>query len=454
MDPSEFLRRRKLLRYWEPPFLVSAIFVTFVVARYMQWGARRDILATIRFELLLGVALIASCAYLLQVTPIPLHRLPGAKRLVTGISLLFAAMIVQLPFAVDQAMATTVFWDRVVKFAMLTFFIAVLVRSPKTLRWFLFAFLFACFYVTLESARGAITGGLVWENQGIMRLHGAVPIYAHPNSLSGVAMGVIPFVVFLFPVLRSWKYKLAILMPLVTAITCILYSGSRTGYVAFFVFLFFWWTQSRRKFRWIGIAVGLSLAVYPVIPQQYVQRFKSIGGQEAEGHSKETRIVILDDAVKIFASNPFGVGVASFPAARRARFGRSQDTHNLYLEVATNLGIQGFVVFMFLIAWMLSSLRRVTNLVEREQRQLAAYIKSQMDNVKERRYLRKRILDLRLIHGAAQATAGFVWVRLALGMFGMDLYEVYWWFAAGLAISLELITDQIRRSHRRFFVTG
>ena len=30
----------------------------------------------------------------------------------------------------------------------------------------------------------------------------------------------------------------------------------------------------------------------------------------------------------------------------------------------------------------------------------------------------------------------FIIVRLVLGIFGMDLYEIYWWFSAGLAISL------------------
>lgn len=454
MGESVFAARRRRLRYWDPPLLVTGIFLVFVVARYMQWGARRDVLATIRLEFLLGLALIASCVYLLQVTPVPLGRLPGAKKLVLGISLLFGAMIIQLPFAVDQAMATTVFWDRVVKFAMLTLFIAVLVRSPQAMRWFLFAFLFACFYVTLESARGAITGGLIWENQGVMRLHGAVPIYAHPNSLAGVAMGVIPFVVFLFPTIRSRLFRLAILMPLVTAVTCLLYSGSRTGYVAFFAFLFFWWTQSRRKIRWIAMAVGFSVAIYPLIPEQYVERFKSIGGQEAEGRSKETRMVILEDAVKIFAENPFGVGVASFPAARKARFGRTQDTHNLYLEVATNLGIQGLIVFLMLVGWMLASLRHVARLIEREQAMLVRHLRSKVEDAREKRYFSNRIRDMRFLHGAAQATAGFVWVRLALGMFGMDLYEVYWWFAAGLAISLELITRQILLSHRQYFRTA
>ncbi len=103
--------------------------------------------------------------------------------------------------------------DRVIKFAFLTFFMAVMIESPRQMRLFLAAFLFSTFYVTQEAVRGLISGGLVWQNQGVMRLHGAVPIYAHPNSLAGVAMGCIPFVAFLFPHTRRWWLKLALLAP-------------------------------------------------------------------------------------------------------------------------------------------------------------------------------------------------------------------------------------------------
>ncbi len=37
--------------------------------------------------------------------------------------------------------------------------------------------------------------------------------------------------------------------------------------------------------------------------------------------------------------------------------------------------------------------------------------------------------DLMILSSVAQATAGFVIIRLTLGLFGMDLYEIYWWFA-------------------------
>ncbi len=421
--------------YWEPPMVVTFTFLVFVVARYMQWGARREIFATLRVEFVLGLALTAACAFLLPSSPLRIGDMKWAKRVLMAIGVLFFAMIIQLPFAADKELAQTIFVDRVIKFAMLTFFMVVLIRSPQTMRLFMGAFLFACFYVTQEAARGALSGGLIWENQGIMRLHGAVPIYRHPNSLAGVAMGVVPFVAFLLPVAKRWWLKLILLAPLGTACICLLYSGSRTGYVAFLSFLVFWWTRSRNKMRWLGIGFALAVVALPLLPEQYVERFKSIGGQEAEGNSKEARLVILEDAWNVFLAHPAGVGVASFPAVREEMFGRDQDTHNLYLEVATNLGIQGFVVFCMLIWAMYAALRGAERSFERQGKRLARLGKKAGRDKR----IATAVSDADFLSAVCRAATGFLFVRLALGLFGMDLYEVYWWFTAGLAISLALL---------------
>ena len=442
---AQTARPLRIPRFWNPPFAVTAIFATFIVARYMQWGARKDIFEAIRIEFLLGIMLIALSSYMLSLQPLRFDVLPEAKRVLIGICLLFFTMIIQIPIAADPALAQIVFWDRVIKFAMLTFFIMALVRSPDTMRWFMAAFLFACFYVTQESARGALNGGLIWENQGIMRLHGAVPIYRHPNSLAGVAAGTIPFAVFVAAGVRRWWVKGMLLAPLATATLCVMYSGSRTGYLGVLAFLLYWWSQSDKKLRWVIWAVALGVVLVPLIPKQYIERFQSIGGEEAEGHSKEARLQIIEDAVAIFMENPAGVGVASFPAVRRAKFGRSQDTHNLYLEVATNLGIQGLAVFLFLVGAMYVAVRKAIRDFRRRRRELDLALRK----VGRNRRLRKRLTALRqdviFLEMVAKATNGFLLVRLVLGLFGMDLYEVYWWFAAGLAIALLETARRLKR---------
>ncbi len=413
--------------------LVFVSFLAFVVARYVQLGARREILATVRFEFLLGIAVILMISFQILSRPPDLGRV---QPILIGISLLFLAIIIQVPFAASPALAEMIFKDRVIKFAFLTFFMAVMIESPRTMLLFLTAFLFSTFYVTQEAVRGLISGGLVWENQGVMRLHGAVPIYAHPNSLAGVAMGSVPFVAFLFMPSRRWWFRGLLLATVATSLICVIYSGSRTGYVGFVAFALWWWFQSAKKGRFLVIAAVVFFAALPVMPQEYIERFLSIGGQEKEGHSKETRLQIVEDAIIILGEHPFGVGVGSFPAARAARFGRIQDTHNLYLEVATNLGVQGLAVFLMLVAFIMASMRR-SMMAFRDQRQrLARSARSGTPPPRLGILMKRHDRDLQFLIAVAQAGAGFVLIRMVLGIFGMDLYEVYWWFGTGLALAL------------------
>ncbi len=419
-------------RYVQSPMLVFLVFLAFVVVRYIQAGERMDLLRTIRFEFLLG-----GVSILLAIIQMSVRRpeIGTARVLLTAIALLFFCMILQLPMAADPVIARKIFNDRAFKFAMLAFLVMVFVESPLYLQYFLAAFLFSIFYITLESVQGLISGGLYWQNQGVMRLHGAVPLYGHPNSLGGVSLGVLPYIVYLWPELKRWYVRAGLLALATSASICVVYSGSRTAYVGLLGLVLWMFLQAERKVRFLAITAVVGVIIVAVLPGQYLERFKSIGGQEKEGHSKEARIVIIQDAWTIFMENPLGVGVASFPAKRLERFGRSQDTHNLYLEVATNLGIQGLIAFTVMIVSMIAVLRRAKRAFQWQRRRLLVLARGGPPPA-VRLALSRHDSDLRLLIAVAKATGGFIFVRLVLGLFGMDLYEIYWWFGAGLASSL------------------
>ncbi len=431
--------------YDQVVWFVFAVFLVFVLARYMQWGARRDFLAAIRIEFLTGgMVVLASVMQMANLGTIQ----EGSRRVFMAIGALLLMIAVQVPFAANRPLATIVFQDRVIKFAMLALLIAVQVRSPKTMRLFVGTFLLSMFYITQESVQGLISGGLVWQNQGIMRLHGAVPMYAHPNSLGGVSASVVPFCVFLLPAVKRWWMRAFLLGLLATALICVIYSGSRTAYVGVVAFVLGWFLMSKKKVRWIAIGVVVGTAAIMALPDEYKERFMSIGGEEAEGQSKEARLQILDDAWQVFINNPGGVGVSSFTTVRRQMFGRIQDTHNLYLEVATNLGIQGLVVFLAFVWIVGQRLLRIRRELIRQRDRLRAMVKRRAGGASASKTLGKELDDLTFLSACAQATAFFLFVRIVVGLFGMDLYEIYWWFAAGMAIALTEIGDVAMRRAR------
>jgi len=417
---------------------VLLLFCGYVVIWYLQIGDRIPFLGAIRFEFIYAALLIG---IMFLSTSFSSIESPILKYVI----LFFICLLIEIPFSYDLKMSWTIFIDRVLKFSFMAIFIAAFVRTPKHLVYFLGAFLLACLKMGQEGFIGQITGGLVWQNQGVMRLHGPTPLYAHPNSFSGMALGTVPFIYYLFPIVHRWVKAVLIIM-LVFAINIILFTGSRTGYVAFFFFVLFVFLRSKTKMKFLMYALIIGVICIPMVPQDYIERFHSIfTGKEKEGHSYEARKEILKDAWQIFLDHPLGVGVAAFPAVRKATFGRGQDTHNLYLEVATNLGVQGFIIFIFFIFNMMKMLNGITRGAYKQLQIMEERIALVNNAEGIARDMVKHISDLKLIYATGSAVFMFLVIRLALGLFGMDLYEIYWWFALGLTISLYNINIYAQR---------
>lgn len=419
---------------------VLLLFCGYVVIWYLQIGYRIPALGAIRIEFVWALVLIFIALFTKDKPNYLKNPLSGI------VVLFFLSMLIQIPFSYVPDHSWNVFFNRVVKFAFMAFFIVSFVRSPKGLILFIGAFMLACMKMGQEGFVGQLTGSMVWQNQGVMRLHGSTPNYLHPNSFSGMALGTIPFILYLFPLVPRWL-KVVLAVQFVFACNIILYTGSRTGYVAFFIMIFFWLLFSQKKILVSSILVVSILIGYQYIDEQYIARFNTIfTGQEIEGNSIGARRQILDDAVDIFLEHPFGVGISAFPAVRMSKFGRFQDTHNLYLEVATNLGFQGVVVFCIFIYSILKNLRRIySNTTIRLNNlflQLEHGGKVEVEKVKSIQV----VANLKLLSELARAVSLFIIIRLGLGLFGMDLYEIYWWFILGLAISLNNIIFGVKKS--------
>lgn len=421
------------------PWPVMALFCVYVLVWFLQVGYRVPPLGKLRVEFLIGAVLIGMAVMVgraaasKSVPAIP--EVVSTRTVLNGAIALFVCIAVQVPLSVDFDLSWTVFFDRVVKFGFMGIFIATFVRSPRDLRWFLGAFLLACAYITQESFRGAISGNMIWENQGVPRLHGDTPMFQHPNSLAGLAAGVLPFAIFLWPVATKLWQRGFLLVGAGTAAAVVMYSGSRTSYVGILALVLYVMFASRHRVRLALLLAVLMPVTWVSIPEAYRARFETIfTGKEIEGHSMDARKTILKDAVAVFASHPLGVGVAAFPVVREQMFGRMQDTHNLYLEVATNLGFHGLIVFLVYVTLMMRTLLRIR---DQAQWYLDAVMRSaQSPDAAPAVTNGSAAEDLRLIHATATAAGGYILLRLVLGLFGMDLYEIYWWIGLGLCLAL------------------
>lgn len=386
----------------------------YIFSWYLQIGLRVDILGTIRFEFILG-AILSVCAAIKLVNERKSTPLKGP------VIFFFSVVAFYTAFSYDHAQSWNIFFNRVVKFSMLAAFIAAFVRTEWALKLIIGAFLLAMLKMGQEGFMGTLTGGMIWQNQGIPRLHGVTPLYRHPNSYSGMAVGCLPFIFYLYPVATRWqKAFLAVLFAF--SIVIIVFTGSRTGYVATALLGLYFWREKLRihKFKYTLIGLTVIILAYVALPEAYVGRIESIFTlDEAEGSSSDARIQIIKDALSVFFTKPWGVGVAAFPSVRIDMFGRFQDTHNLYLELLTNMSIFGLLAFFVFILKII-----VVNKKIAENSNHSPFIRAM-----------------------SKAIIGFIYARLFLGLFGMDTYEIYWWFALGLTIAIYRISEDTNNSN-------
>jgi len=399
------------------------LFLFYVVVWYTQlaerWAAWTG---DLRIEALVSFVLLA---VVLTGTS---KKTPEEKAGFTPyVTVYFFVLLIQVWNSWDSSRSWFVFTERVLKYSVMGLFIAYFVRTPAKLRLFIFVWLLACFKIVQEGVYGGVTGSLVWENQGIPRLHGS-GLYGHPNSLSQLALGTLPFIYFLMPIVRRRWLKIGLLLLLACSIYCIIFTGSRTGYLGFICLLgFVWWRiPSSGRMKMLLVVLLLLPVAIKFAPEEYKGRFMStFEGQEAEGRSKEGRKKMYGEGWQIFKKHPFGVGVGNYPLANDHYFHFRQEVHCLYLEVLTHLGIHGFVVFMLLLwkAWVVlkKSLKRLdrVGLVGQCSRD-----------------------DLLFMQAVGNATLVYMLIRLFVDIFSMDLYGICWWFIIGVGASLFFLSKQ------------
>jgi len=411
--------------------VILFLLFLYVITHYLELGTRVELLGKIRFEWILGLGLSVLAIFTGNI-----FRFGDNRKVLVAALFFYLLVAIQVPLSQNFDYSAKVFIDRFVKLSFMALFITAFVRSPVHVKIFLAAFLLACMKLGQEGLVGKVTGGMMWENQGIMRLHGNGAIYGNPNSFSGMALGTIPFLYYFFP-LFAWAIQFAIVVQFLLAMNIIVFTGSRTGYVGFLGILAYLFLKGGNKFRVLILVCGLGVVSAYFVPGQYMERFETIyTGKDIEGASIDTRKQILKDAVDIFIANPLGIGVGAFPAVRQETFGRSQDTHNLYLEILTNTGIQGGIAFFILIALLYRCLgelkERYASLLER----IVPVSKKGAKKFEGKVEVMKHIADLRFMHATCQAVSLFLTLRLILGIFGMDLYEIYWWFVIGLTLAI------------------
>lgn len=414
----------------EKATILSYLTGAYLFFFYMQASLRWPAFEAIRFHFVFGLILTVLClAKHFSNKQFNISKQPAkrgkpvndlSKPLVNAAFLFIAVMGFYSVASYVPDISMDVYNRRVIKFALISFFIFTSVEKVKDLQVIIFFLLLAWLKIGSEGFIGWVTGSLMWQNQGVQRLHGASAFVGHPNSFSAFGVGCLAFSLYLFKGFQDKRLKLMMATILVFSLVIIIFTGSRSGYVAVVlaaIYLFFKMKEGKLKVFFVSMVV--LIALMPMIPEQYYERFESIyTGEEKEGNSSGTRTVIMTDALKIYAEYPLGIGVQAFSSVRIDMFGRLQNIHMLYLEILTNLGPLGVIIFFIFI-------KRIFYLNNLNIAKTEILLKKNNQDT-----------DLLFLQSLSKAIIAFLVLRLIFGLFAMDLYEPHWWLVLGLTLAV------------------
>jgi O-antigen ligase len=223
--------------------------------------------------------------------------------------------------------------------------------SPRLLRRFTWLIIVAMGYIAARGWMDYATGQNLLQG----RLQGVSSgLMGNPNDLAMNMVTFLPFAAFAAltpgkPLARLFAAGVTVLM-----LGAILFAKSRAGFLALAVTGLLILLQSGRlRPRLAILAVVAALVVPPILPQAFWTRVSSIvNAEDDETGSREARLVLFQDGWDAFMDHPFtGVGAGQFqnynPPDRQELW---RETHNVPLQVLSELGIAGGAVFVWLLA--------------------------------------------------------------------------------------------------------
>ena len=280
-----------------------------------------------------------------------LPPVPAASEL-APLAAFAGVMVATAPFSIWPSGALSTFTELFLKVVLVFVLMTHSLTSPRLLRRFTWLIIVALGYVAARGWIDYASGTNLLQGE---RLQGAVPgLMGNPNDL---AMNMVTFLPFAaFGALTRGKTLARLFAAGVTVLMLgtILFAKSRAGFLALAVTGLLIIVQAGRLRP--GLATALlvgALVAPPLMPQSFWTRISSIvNAEDDETGSREARLTLFQDGWDAFMTHPFtGVGAGQFqnynPPERQELW---RETHNVPLQVLSELGIFGGAAFMWLLA--------------------------------------------------------------------------------------------------------
>jgi O-antigen ligase len=271
-----------------------------------------------------------------------------AAVLAFGAIILFTA-----PFSIWIGGSIGVFTDLYAK-VILVYLLAVnVLESPDRLERLTWVLVLSVGYIGFRAVLDYVRGvNMVGHGTRVMGSVGG--IMQNPNDLALNMVSFLPLAAFsamrpVSPIKRLLAAGCALCM-----LGAIVASGSRGGFLGFAAMVLVLAAFAVRQRPGIVIAGALAvICALPVLPANYWRRIESITDSSKDDfQSEDSRKRLFGESFDAFVQNPLtGVGAGEFKDWNpQKRVEAWHESHNVWLQVASELGIFGVAVFAFLVA--------------------------------------------------------------------------------------------------------
>jgi O-antigen ligase len=286
-----------------------------------------------------------------------------------GIVAFGAVMLATAPFSVWPGGVIGEFRNGFVKVIIVYVLIVNTVNTPKRLEAITWLLVAACGYIGFRAVLDYVRGVNLIENG---RVQGALTtIFQNPNDMALNMVALLPLAIFFAMRRTKTSHRLFALGCTVVMLGAIVASHSRAGTVglAAMMIVLAAFAVRRRPGAVAAGALALTLSV-PFLPASYWERLQSItDASKDDTGSREARETLFRESWRAFVENPLtGVGAGQFinwdPDGRTVPW---RESHDVFLQVASEMGIAGLAVFMFLVARWGLSVRDIRLMLRRDR---------------------------------------------------------------------------------------
>ena len=397
------------------------LYILFIVSWFIHLPARLPILGKIRFDLLLfAILLIITIIEYLKANKQANDQ--PADRIMKSITALIVYVLVTIPLVEWPGSVIKVGLINFVKAVVFFYFTITFVDSTKKLNILLVIFVACQTFRVVEPLYLHVTIGY-WGSSAYAagefmdRLSGAPHDFINPNGLAYVIVSIITFYYFLSMI--SFKYKVAAAVIIPISMYAMVLTASRSGVIVLFVVLFNIYLYSEHKKVFAMVAVIVAVFVLAHLGPKYIDRYKSIYDSTAmNSGTSQARIDGIKTAIKVALNRPlFGHGLGTSLEASYNIGNQTVMAHNLYAQVAQELGFVGLFFF-------LNILRAIVTEVY--------YCSRQIKNGLNRKTL--------IIFFNATKTWLVMNLVFSLASYGLSGYA--WYFIAGLTVVIIKLMNQ------------